>query len=71
MRGLGPRGQVFESPIPDKLKGREMEKKSDSFEWLVASNVRELTKRMNELGIKKENIVSIVYNEQYVLVYCK
>ena len=48
-----------------------MEKKSDSFEWLVASNVRELTKRMNELGIKKENIVSIVYNEQYVLVYCK
>jgi len=62
---------VFESPIPDQLKGREMERKSDKFEWLVAANIRELTKAMNELKIQKEDVVSLIYNEQYVLVYCK
>ena len=48
-----------------------MERKSDKFEWLVAANVRELTKAMNELKIQKEDVVSLIYNEQYVLVYCK
>jgi hypothetical protein len=53
------------------LKGREMERKSDIFEWLVAANIRELTKKMNELKINKEDVVSLIYNEQYILVYCK
>lgn len=57
--------------IPTNLKGREMERKSDVFEWLVAANIRELTKKMNELKIKKEDVVSLIYNEQYILVYCK
>lgn len=48
-----------------------MERKSDIFEWLVAANIRELTKKMNELKIKKEDVVSLIYNEQYILVYCK
>lgn len=57
--------------FPTNLKGREMERKSDIFEWLVAANIRELTKKMNELKIKKEDVVSLIYNEQYILVYCK
>lgn len=48
-----------------------MENKSCSYEWLATSNIRELTKEMNRLGIKKEDVISLVYNEQYILVYRK
>lgn len=46
-----------------------MEENKSRYKWMVASNVRELVNLMNEYGIKKNNIVSLLYNEQYILVY--
>jgi len=46
-----------------------MEEKEKRYKWMVASNIRDLVNRMNELDIRKNNIVSLLYNEQYILVY--
>lgn len=38
--------------------------------YLVASNIRELTKEANKKKIQKEDIVSLIFrDEQYVLTY--
>jgi len=46
-----------------------MKEKEKKYKWMVASNIRELVNKMNEFSIKKSNIVSLLYNEQYILVY--
>ena len=46
-----------------------MEEKEIKYNWLVAPNVRVLTQEMNKLKIQKEKIVSLIFNEQYILVY--
>ena len=43
----------------------------EKYKWLVASNIRELVNLMNDEDIKKSDIVSLLYNEQYILVYAK
>ena len=46
-----------------------MEENKSRYKWMVASNIRELVNKMNEFSIKNSNIVSLLYNEQYILVY--
>ena len=36
---------------------------------IAESNIRLLVKKMNEMKIQKENVVSLLFNEQYILVY--
>lgn len=43
--------------------------KSSKYKWIAANSIILLTKEMNRLGIKKSDIVSLIYNEQYILVY--
>jgi len=43
----------------------------DDYRWLAESNIRLLVNQMNDLGIRKEDIVSLIFNEQYILVYRK
>lgn len=43
----------------------------EKYKWLVASSIRELVNLMNDEDIKKSDIVSLLYNEQYILVYAK
>lgn len=39
------------------------------YKVIAESNIRLLVNKMNEKKIQKENIVSLLFNEQYVLVY--
>ena len=50
------------APLPDM---------KDSYRWIAEANIRLLVKKMNDLEIPKEDIVSIIDNEQYILVYRK
>ena len=43
----------------------------DEYKWLAEANIRLLLNKMNELKIHKEDIVSLIFNEQYILVYRK
>jgi hypothetical protein len=36
---------------------------------LITNTIRELVKAANELGIKKENVVSLIKEGQYYLIY--
>ena len=44
---------------------------TDEYKWLAQANIRLLLNEMNNLGIQKEDIVSLIFNEQYILVYRK
>lgn len=37
--------------------------------FIAASTIRELVKQANELEIQKEDVVSLLYTNQYVLTY--
>lgn len=39
------------------------------FKYITGNNIREIAKQVNELEIKKEQIVSLLYNNQYILTY--
>ena len=39
------------------------------YKIICTDTISKLTKLMNEKGIKREDIISLVYNEQYILVY--
>lgn len=37
---------------------------------LIGSNVREIIREANKLGIKKDNIITLLYDgSQYILIY--
>lgn len=39
------------------------------YKVIAEPNIRLLVNKMNEKKIQKENIVSLLFNEQYVLIY--
>jgi len=45
------------------------ENNNTEYKCIAEPNIRLLVRKMNELGIPKENIVSLLFNEQYILVY--
>lgn len=48
----------------------EEEKKNSKLGALVGNNIREIIKEANKEGVKKDDIVTILYaTHQYVLIY--